>query len=223
MADTASARPAARHLDDDGSAIFDWIRSHSRLATYVGVAILAVAGAMYMWRRSDAIKQERAEQALLSAARSFSSGNLPLAQSDLEKLVARYGSTSAGAQARLLLAQILYEQNKVDSGLKVLDAVGSGPGGAFAASVHALKAAGFEQSNKSAEAGAEYERAAAAARGNVERDSYRADAARAYTAAGDTTKALAIWNALAADEQSPVSGEAKLRVGELTAKAAPRS
>ncbi|MGH7713261.1 MAG: tetratricopeptide repeat protein [Gemmatimonadaceae bacterium] len=223
MADTVSARPTARRLDDEGSAFFDWIRAHSRLAAYAGVAIVAVAVATYMWRRSDAIKQERAEQALLSAARTFSSGNLPLAQSDLEKVVARYGSTTAGAQARLLLAQILYDQNKVDSGLKVLDGVGSGPGGAFAASVHALRAGGLEQQSQSAAAAAEYERAAAASRGAIERDSYRADAARAYTAAGDTAKALAIWRALAEDEESQVSSEAKLRVGELTAKPATSS
>ncbi|MGQ0639435.1 MAG: tetratricopeptide repeat protein [Gemmatimonadaceae bacterium] len=223
MADTASARPAARHVDDDGSALIEWIRSHSRLAAYVGVAILAVVVGAYMWRRSDAIKQERAGQALTSAARTFASGNLPLAQSDLEKLVARYGSTTAGAQARLLLAQILFDQNKVDSGLKTLQGVGGGPGGAFAASVHGLRAAGLEQSSQNAEAAAEYERAAEAARGDIERDSYRADAARAYTAAGDTTEALAIWRALSANEQSPVSGEAKLRIGELTAKPAAKS
>jgi predicted negative regulator of RcsB-dependent stress response len=173
-----------------------------------------------MWRRSDAIKEQRAEQSLVAAARSFQSGNMPLAQSDLEKLVARYGSTSAGSQARLLLAQILYDQGKVDSGLKVLEDVGSGPGGAFQASVHGLRAAGLEQSGKNAEAGAEYERAAGAARGDVERDSYRADAARAFTAAGDTAKAVSIWQALAANEESPVSAEAKLRIGELTAKPA---
>ncbi|MEW5917299.1 MAG: hypothetical protein AB1762_12880, partial [Gemmatimonadota bacterium] len=78
----------------------------------------------------------------------------------------------------------------------------------------------LEQSGKNAEAGAEFERAAAAARGDAERDSYRADAARAYTAAADTAKALAIWQALAADEQSPLSAEAKLRAGELSAKPA---
>lgn len=218
MTDTASVRPAASRVDEDASPIFDWIRSHTRLATYAAVTLLALAAAVYMWRRSDAIKQERAEQALLSAARTFSSGNLPLAQSDLEKLVARYGSTNAGGQARMLLAQILYDQNKLDSGLKVLDAVGAGPGGAFTASVHALRAAGQEQAGKPAQAAAEYERAADASRGAVERDGYRGDAARAYTAAGDTAKALAIWQALASDEQSAMNSEAKLRIGELTAK-----
>ncbi len=218
MTDTASARPTARRLDDDESSVLDWIRSHARLATYAGVTIVALAAAVYMWRRSDAIKQQRGEEALIGAARTFSSGNLPLAQTDLEKVIGRYGSTGAGAQARLLLAQILFEQSKVDSGLRVLQEAGSGPGGAFAASVHALRAAGLEQLNKSAEAAAEYERAAAMSRGAVERDIYRGDAARAYTAAGQAAKALEIWRALAADEQSPISAEARLRIGELTAK-----
>jgi tetratricopeptide (TPR) repeat protein len=217
MTDTASARTAARPHDDE-SSLFDWIRAHGRVAAYAGVTIVALAAGTYMWRRSDAIKQERAEQALVGAARTFASGNLPLAQTDLEKVVARYGSTNAGAQARLLLAQILFEQSKVDSGLRVLEGVGSGPGGAFAASVHALRAAGLEQLNKPAEAAVEYEQAAQVARGSTERDSYRADAARAYTAAGQPAKALTIWQALAADEQSPMGPEARLRIGELTAK-----
>ncbi|HJU74856.1 MAG TPA: tetratricopeptide repeat protein [Gemmatimonadaceae bacterium] len=218
MADTATARPAARRVDDDGSAFFDWIRQHSRIATYVGITLLAVVVATYMWRRSAAIKEQRAEQALMSASRTFGSGNLPLAQSDLEKLIVRYGSTNSGAQGRLLLAQILFEQNKVDSGLKVLETVGGGPGGAFVASVHALRAAGLEQLSKPAEAAAEYERAAETAHGTVERDMYRADAARAYTTAGQKEKALQIWQTLANDERSPMQPEAKLRIGELTAK-----
>jgi tetratricopeptide (TPR) repeat protein len=218
MANTASARPAARPLGDDESSLIDWFRSHARLATYAAVTLLALAAATYMWRRSNAIKNERAEQALVSAARTFNAGNLPLAQSDLERVIQRYGSTGAGAQARLLLAQILFDQNKVDSGLKVLERVGAGPGGAFAASVHALRAGGLEQSGKPAEAAAEYERAAEAARGDVERDTYRADAARAYTTAGQAPKALEIWRALAADEKSAMSAEAKLRIGELSAK-----
>jgi len=220
MTDTASVQPAASRVDDDASPFLDWIRTHTRLATYVGVTMLALAAAVYMWRRSDAIKQERAEQALLAASRTFSSGNLPLAQSDLERLIGRYGSTNAGSQARMLLAQILFDQSKVDSGLKVLENVGAGPGGAFTASVHALRAAGHEQAGKAAQAAAEYERAAVASRGAVERDTYRADAARAYATAGDTAKAVAIWQALAADEQSALSSEAKLRIGELTAKPA---
>jgi outer membrane PBP1 activator LpoA protein len=218
MAETASARPAAGQMDDDGSSFLDWLRTHAKLATYIGVSAVAVAAAVYMWRRSEAIKEERAEQALVGAAQTFAAGNLPLAQTDLQRLVARYGGTNAGTQARLLLAQILFDQQQVDSGLKVLENVGSGRGGAFAASVHALRGVGLEQASKPAEAAAEFERAASAARGDAERDAFRADAARAYALAGDKDKAAAIWRELASDESSAMNAEAKLRLGELTAK-----
>ncbi|MGQ0538855.1 MAG: tetratricopeptide repeat protein, partial [Gemmatimonadaceae bacterium] len=158
MTVTASQRQTARRIDDDDS-IADWFRTHGRKVAYVAFGAAAAAVAVYMWRQSAAIKSQRAEEGLLVAARSFASGNKPLAQTDLEKLITRYGGTEAAVQGRLLLAQILYEQNSVDSGLAVLDAAGRSD--VFAASIHSLRAIGLEQGRKPAEAGAAYERAAA--------------------------------------------------------------
>jgi len=79
-----------------------------------------------------------------STMRVVMSGNAALAQSDLQALLRRYGGTTAAIQARMLLAQVLFGQGKVDEGLKELDAVSSP--GPFAASLHALKGAGLEQS-----------------------------------------------------------------------------
>jgi len=49
---------------------------------------------------------------------------------------------------------------------------------------------------------------------------YKADAARAYTNAADTTHAVAIWRDLAKNDASPQAAEAHLRIGELTVKPA---
>jgi hypothetical protein len=48
---------------------------------------------------------------------------------------------------------------------------------------------------------------------------YIASAARDYTAAGKTDDAKKIWSALAKDDQSPAAAEARVRLGELEAKA----
>ena len=46
-----------------------------------------------------------------------------------------------------------------------------------------------------------------------------ANAARAYTTAGKLDDAKKIWSALAKDDQSPAAAEARVRLGELEAKA----
>ncbi len=63
-----------------------------------------------------------------------------------------------------------------------------------------------------------YEQAASAATTDLAKAGYQADAARAYAAAGNSEAAKRIWTAMAADETSPLSGEARVRLGELTVK-----
>ena len=58
---------------------------------------------------------------------------------------------------------------------------------------------------------------------DMERDSFKGDQARVLQSAGKAAEALTLWKELAADENSPIAGEAKLRVGELSTKAASRS
>jgi predicted negative regulator of RcsB-dependent stress response len=196
--------------------MLEWARANSSKLSIGGIIIVAVAAFGLLWRASADKKEIRASQALASAQAVAQSGNAALAQSDLQALLRRYGGTSAAIQARMLLAQVHFGQGKVDEGLKELDAIGSG--GLYAASVHGLKAAGLEQAGKPADAAAHYEQAAAAASTPLSKSAYRSDAARAYLAAGNRDAAKRIWEAMAADDSSPLSGEARVRLGELNTK-----
>jgi hypothetical protein len=49
------------------------------------------------------------------------------------------------------------------------------------------------------------------------KDRYLADAARALTSGGKKDEAAKIWSTLATDNTSPFAGEARVRIGELTA------
>jgi hypothetical protein len=169
-------------------------------------------------RAGAARKEVEGSRRLAEAQRVVQSGNLALAQSDLQRVVQQYKGTPAEIQGRMLLAQVLFDQQKVEEGLAVLRE--GNPSGATAAAYEALIAAGLEQANKPAEAAAAYGRAALAAQSDVEKQSYMAESARAFEAAGNTDEARRIWGELAADESQPMSAEAKLRLGELTAKAA---
>ncbi|MBV6520972.1 MAG: hypothetical protein MNPFHGCM_01092 [Gemmatimonadaceae bacterium] len=215
MTKTGEAAKPPLDFDEHAENLAEWLKAHTRqvsLAT-IGVAVLVAAG--LLWRSSAQKKEANAGRSLAEAQRSFMAGNLALAQSDLQKLVQRYGGTMAGDQGRLLLAQVFFDENKVDEGLKALEGVSaSGP---FKASLHAIRAAGLEQGGKLAEASAEYLKAADAAATDSDRGQYRSDAARTLAAAGKRDEALKIWKAMADDETNPFSAEAKLRVGELSA------
>ncbi|MCC6927384.1 MAG: tetratricopeptide repeat protein [Gemmatimonadaceae bacterium] len=217
---TKTGEAARPRLEDSAESLMEWVQSHGRQLGIGAIVVVALAAGSWVVSRSNDTKAAGASRALSEAQRSMASGNLALAAADLQKVVSRYGSTTAGTQARLLLAQVQFQQGKVADGMKVLDEVGSA--GAMQASLHALRGAGLEQSGKPAEAAAEYLKASTASTLPSERESYKADAARAYVTAGKKDEALKIWEAIAADEASPLNGEARLRVGELSATVATR-
>ena len=202
--------------------MMDWFQLHSRQVIWGSTALVALAAGGWFYNRSQELKSERAETAYFAAQRSVVSGNLPLAESDLRKMVSRYDGTSAATEARLTLAQILYEQGKFQPGLDELKAV-EGKSGEFASSVHLVMAGGYEQLKKFKEAGGQYEEAAKAARFDADRQRYQSLAAKAYLNGGDTAKAKALWTVLGADSKGTVAGEARVRLGEMTATPEPRS
>ena len=213
----AKADPTELEIEEvAGESFVEWARTNSKRISVGGIIIVAVAAIGWLWRASADKKEMRASEALAAAQAVVSSGNAALAQSDLQALLRRYGGTSAEVQARMLLAQVHFAQGKVEDGLRELNAIKSP--GLYAASVHALKGAGLEQSGKPGEGAAEYELAAAAAQTELSKAAYQSDAARAYLAAGNTDAAKRIWQAIAADDSNPLSGEARVRLGELNAK-----
>ena len=203
----------------------DWFSLHSREVGWAGIAIVILAAGGWFYNRSRELKSERAEKAYFQAIRSVTAGNLPLAESDLRKMIQRYDGTPAAAQARLQLAQILYDQGKYSQGVEELkkaedkidksDRYGSG--------VHLVLAAGLEQEKKFTEAAAQYEKAAKVARFDADRQRFMSLAAGAYLSAGNKAKAKEIWTELGADSKGAVAGEARVRLGELMAAAQPRS
>ncbi len=215
MTKTGEAAKPPMDLDDHAENLVEWMKANARQVSIIGIATVVVIVGGFLWRSSSERKEVNAGRSLSEAQRSFTAGNMALAQSDLQKLVQRYDGTVAADQGRLLLAQVYYDQSKVDDGLKALDGVNSS--GPFKASFHAIRAAGLEQSGKAAEAAAEYLKASDAAVTESDKGQYRSDAARSLNASGKKDEALKIWKAMAADENNPFSAEAKLRIGELSA------
>lgn len=205
-------------MELDTDSLLDTLRARSREITIGAIAVVAIGGGFYLWRESVIKKEENAERSLNAAANSYYSGNKALAQSDLEKMVARYGDTPAGVQGAMLLAQILYEGGKWPEGIKRLEAAtASSSGGAFRAPLEGLIAAGYADQKKYDQAAEHYLTASDKAPFAADKDLFRADAARVLTLAGKRDGARKIWIALASKLDSPVIGEAKIRLGELEA------
>jgi predicted negative regulator of RcsB-dependent stress response len=201
--------------EDAGESMMEWARHNSQKLALGGIVLAVVLVVGFLWRASAEKKEVRASEALAQAEGVLIAGNTALAQSDLRLFLQRYGSTTAAIHGRMLLAKVLFEEGQVEEGLTALGEVRNP--GPFAVSYHSLRAAGLEQAGRPAEAAPAYEAAASASASPAASAALRADAARAYETAGQPDQARRIWSAMAQDDANPMSGEARVRLGELTA------
>lgn len=201
--------------------MFDWMQLHVR-ELLIALAILVIGvGGVILYRNALAAQAAQAEQALVAPEQSIQAGNLPLAQSDLRRVITRYGNTAAAAQAAMLLADSYYTQGKYADGVATLTQASTrGAAKPFASAMERLIGDGYLQEGRPKEAAAHFAAAASKTPYPTEQARLRADAARAYAAGGDTASAVAIWRQLADETKTGEAPEAKLMLGELTIKAA---
>ena len=211
---TKTGEAARPPMAVDPESLLETFQLYRKPITIAAVVLAAVVGGAFLWQASTARKAAQAEKAFYDAVGLFGRGD-PKAAAELGKVAQRYDGTAGGTQAALLLAQTQFDEGKFDDGLKVLDGV-SRPG-VFASGVESLKAAGYEGKEQYDKAAEHYLSAVANAALSGEKEFLQGEAARALAAAGKKAEALKIWEELAAKTDSPMSGEAKIRVGELTA------
>jgi tetratricopeptide (TPR) repeat protein len=208
-------------LDDRAESAVEWVQANLKAVVLAVVVVLAIGTGVFLYLRTQAIRQDRAAETLASAQDALAVMNVALAQSDLERVVTRYEGTRAAHQASVLLAQLHFEAGRYQEGLQVLDRAAARPPEYLASSVEALRGAAYEQLGQMEQAAQHYQRAAQRSRFAAEAASHQAVAARIYTQMGNTDQALEIWRELAADPRGPMAAEARLRLGEL--EAAPAS
>lgn len=214
---SAAGSPASVS-DDPIESVTTWLQLNSKpILMVVGGAVVAAA-AIFLYRSNAASTREKASIALYEAQTPLVQGKLPEAQKELEKVVARFGGTPSGQQASILLGQALFDQNKVDDGIKALEKALAGATPEFKASLEALIAAGYEQKKDMAKAAEHYGKAAAAAPFKTEKYNHQASQARSLMAAGKNDEARKIWEELAKLDGEPIQQEANVRLGELAAR-----
>ncbi len=194
-----------------------WIRAHRQFATWTAAA-LAVALVLFVWTLSSTRRSEAIAGRQLQGARyALESKNLPLAASELARIVENYAGTNAASEGRLVLAQVRLLQGQPQQAIDVLRDFAPRAGAAYQAQAYGLLGAAYENLGRTRDAGEAYQTGAEHARMDFLKAQMLSDAGRAWTAAGDTAKAVAVYRRIV--EQLPKTGpvmEAKVRLGELT-------
>lgn len=211
---TKTGEAARPPMVSDPETLLETFQLYRKQITITAIVVAAVAGGAFLWQASTARKASQAEKAFYDAVGLVGRRD-PTANAELGKVAQRYDGTAGGAQAALLLAQTEFDAGNYDAGLKVLDVI-TKPG-VFASGIETMKAAGYEGKEQFDKAADHYLAAVAKASLTGEKDFLKGEAARALTAAGKKAEAQKLWEELAAKIDSPLSGEAKVRLGELTA------
>jgi outer membrane protein assembly factor BamD (BamD/ComL family) len=195
-----------------------WYRDPRR--QMVVAITLAAAAAIIGWflLASGKRKEQFAARSLNQARAAAEAGNLPLASSELQRLITTYKGTDAASEAVIALNQV-----RMINGQSELAAVGlreylaAKPAKQFVAPAYGLLGAALENSKRWAEAADAYNQASNAAEVEYLKASYLIDAARAYKEAGKTQEAERAYRTIL--EKYPKSAsvtEAQVRLAELT-------
>ena len=207
---------------DAGTRLVEWLQAHRRIVIAGATAIAIVALSTWFVVEYRRNKGAAASQALEQARFTSQSGNLPLAANDLGRLIAEFSGTPAADEAVILLAQVrlLQEQpNLAAEEIRGADPARLRP--QFRSPALGLLGTALENTGDAAGAAQAYEDAARTSWYDNVAAEYLLDAARAWTAAGNSTRATAAYRRIIDDySESPSTVEVRVRLAELLARQA---
>src|SRR5688572_11388564 len=195
-----------------------WYRGRSRLIIGAAVAVLILAAVAWVIRSSEQRKEQFAARSLNQARAAAEAGNLPLASSELQRLIDTYRGTDAATEAVITLNQV-----RMVNGQSELAAVGlrefiqKNPPAKYLAPAYGLMGTALENAKRPAEAADAFRNASKSADLEYLKARYLIDAARAFKAGGKQAEAIAAYRTVIDSfPESPSATEAKVRLAELT-------
>ena len=217
VAPSVTGTPVRAHKRPFSERVVDWIKAHRQLSSWVA-AVLFVAAGLFVWKLvTDRRSEEAASRELQRARFAFENQNLPLAASELARVVENYSGTHAAEEGRLLLANVRMLQGQPQQAIEVMRNYAPGAGRAFRAQAYGLLGAAYENSGRFRDAAEAYENGAEAGRLDFQKAQLLSDAGRAWTSAADTARAIAAYKRIITDfPKEGMVTEAKVRLGELT-------
>ena len=163
-------------------------------------------------------KEEFAARSLNQARAAAEAGNLPLASSELQKLIQTYKGTDAASEAVITLNQVRMVNGQSElAAVGLRDFLATKPDAKYAAPAYGLLGAALENSQKWADAGEAFASASKAADLEYLKARYLVDAGRAYAKAARPRRRIAAYREII--QKYPKSSsftEAQVRLAELT-------
>jgi TolA-binding protein len=214
-----TVQPTARERTTSASGPTPWYRDRNRQLALIGGAIVVALLVAWFTITSGRRKEEFAARSLNQARAAAEAGNLPLASSELQKLIQTYKGTDAAREAVITLNQVRMVNGQSElAAVGLRDFLASKPAAKYAAPAYGLLGAALENSQKWADAGDAFVSASRAAELDYLRARYLVDAGRAYREGGKTERALAVYREIIQKYPKTSSfTEAQVRLAELTA------
>ena len=195
-----------------------WYKNRQRHIIAAAAILAAVAVVAWFIVASGKRKEEFAARSLNQARAAAEAGNLPLASSELQKLISAYKGTEAAHEAVITLNQV-----RMVNGQNELAVVGlreflnGNPPDQYRTPASGLLAAALENAKQWEEAGKAYTQAANTAEVEYLKAQYLIDAGRAYRLGGKLEEAARAYRTIL--QKYPKSSsvtEAQVRLAEIT-------
>ena len=195
-----------------------WYRDKRRLIGAVSVLVLLLAVVVWVVLASGRRKEEFAARSLNQARATAEAGNLPLASSELQRLIETYRGTDAATEAVITLNQVRMVNGQSElAAVGLRDFLAKKPPRKYLAPAYGLLGTALENSKRPAEAAEAFANASKSADLDYLKARYLIDAGRAYRSAGKTKEAEVAYREVI--ERHPKSSsftEAQVRLAELT-------
>jgi outer membrane protein assembly factor BamD (BamD/ComL family) len=195
-----------------------WYRDKLRLTGAAVVTVLLLGVVVWLVLASGRRKEDFAARSLNQARATAEAGNLPLASSELQRLIETYRGTDAATEAVITLNQVRMVNGQSElAAVGLRDFLAKKPPEKYLAPAYALLGTALENSKRPAEAAEAFVNASKAADLDYLKARYLIDAGRAYRAAGKTAEAQAVYrDVIQKHPKSSSFTEAQVRLAELT-------
>jgi outer membrane protein assembly factor BamD (BamD/ComL family) len=194
-----------------------WYRDRRPLIAAIGLAAVALIIGWFLLA-SGKRKGQFAARSLNQARAAAEAGNLPLASSELQRLITTYKGTDAASEAVITLNQVRMVNGQSELAVVGLrEYLASKPAKKYLAPAYGLLGAALENSKRWADAGEAYMQASNAADLEYLKANYLVDAGRAFREAGRPQDAERAYRTILQKySKSPSFTEAQVRLAELT-------
>ena len=196
---------------------FKWVQQHQRLASAVGIAVLAVAAGVWLTVTTQQRKEAAAQIAMNGARAAFDAFDLPTAAAAFQEVIQNYSGTRSAKEASINLNQVrlINGQNELAI-VSLRDFLAGNPGQVYQVPASGLIGSALENVNRPGEAGEAFLAAAAGAQVDYLKAEYLLAAGRALTAAGELDEAEAAFRTITDEyRDTPSLSEATVRLSEL--------